>query len=318
MDEQWGDLDSDLRVAYLRKTAQGLANQGWKDSFDAITHVDGSLARPPIALCEVQAYVYAADGLIAEIARRLGRNALAERLVERAAALKRRFIRDFWLEREGTIALALDANKQPCCVLASNAGHCLAAGLLDQEHGGEVAARMTSEEMFTGWGVRTLGSGERRYNPMSYHNGSVWPHDNAIVAAGLSRIKGHRGAIQILEGLLEASVELKTDSLPELFCGFSRDERLGPVPYPVACHPQAWSAASVFMILQAMLGIEVHGCDRKLVIDSPIMPEWLNWLRIENLKVGDGAVSLLISRVPEGAAIGIIERRGNVTVEVLK
>jgi len=314
--ERWGDRDGDMYVEYLRESPKGLANQGWKDSFDAISHADGTLARPPIALCEVQGYVYAAYTLIADTARRLGSRDLADNLEERAAALKSAFLRDFWLERERTVALALDAHKRPCRVAASNAAHCLATGLLDGDRGQTLAARLMSEEMFTGWGVRTLSSRERRYNPMSYHNGSVWPHDNAIVAAGLSRVKDRRGVIRILEGLLQAAVHLHTGSLPELFCGFPREERMGPVPYPVACHPQAWSAASVFTIVQAMLGIEVRGFERKLTIDSPAMPDWLDWIRIDNLKIGDGAVSFLVRRTLEVPAVEILERRGSVTVEL--
>jgi glycogen debranching enzyme len=316
--EQWGDRDGDMYVEYLRKTPRGLANQGWKDSFDAISHADGTFARPPIALCEVQGYVYAAYTSIADVAMRLGRGDLASRLNERAGALRSRFARDFWLEHERTVALALDADKQPCRVMSSNAGHCLATGVLERDQAAAVAERMMRDDMFTGWGVRTLGSSERLYNPMSYHNGSVWPHDNALVAAGLARMKKHQDVIRILDGLLQAAGYFKTGSLPELFCGFPRDERLGPVPYPVACHPQAWSAASIFMIVQMMLGIEVRGFERKLVIDSPAMPDWLDWLKIENLKVGDGEVSLMMRRTPEGPSLSIIERRGNVSIEMIK
>ena len=163
--------------------------------------------------------------------------------------------------------------------MASNAAHCLAAGLLDQQQGEALEERLLSDEMFSGWGIRTLGANEKRYNPMSYHNGSVWPHDNAIAAMGLGLIKGRRGVVRILEGLLQAATHLGTGSLPELFCGFSRDQRLGPVPYPIACHPQAWSAASIFPIVQAMLGIQIRGFDRKIVLDAPVMPEWLDWLK---------------------------------------
>src|SRR5262249_8172961 len=232
---------------------------GWKDSFDAISHADGTLAQPPIALCEVQGYVYAAYGAIADVARKLGREQLAAALSQRAAILRARFSRDFWLEHERTVAIALDGDKRPCRVMSSNAAHCLATGLLNREQAEALAQRLMSEQMFSGWGVRTLASGERRYNPMSYHNGSVWPHDNALVAAGLARFKKSQDAIRILDGLLQTAGHFKTGSLPELFCGFPRDERLGPVPYPVACHPQAWSAAAIFMIVQVMLGIEVMG-----------------------------------------------------------
>lgn len=316
--ERWGDRDGDMYVEYFRETPAGLANQGWKDSFDAISHADGTLARAPIALCEVQGYVYAAYTSIADVAERLGRGDLAARLGERAATLRTRFTRDFWLEDERTVALALDADKKPCCVMTSNAGQCLASGLLGPEHAQALAERLMSDNMFTGWGVRTLGLGERRYNPMSYHNGSVWPHDNALIAAGLARFRRSSETTRILEGLLQTARNFKSGSLPELFCGFPRGERLGPVPYPVACHPQAWSAAGIFIILQAVLGMEVRGFDRKLVVDCPTMPDWLDWVKIENLRVGDGTVSLMVRRTKEGTSVGIIEQHGNVGVEVLK
>jgi glycogen debranching enzyme len=314
--QRWGDRDGDGYVEYLRETPKGLANQGWKDSFDSISHADGTLARPPIALCEVQAYVYLAYRLTAAVARRLGRVELAADLIARAASLKERFARDFWLEDERTVALALDRDKQPCRVMASNAAHCLAAGLLSHEQADALASRLLGPEMFSGWGMRTLACNERRYNPMSYHNGSVWPHDNAIAAAGLRRISHHRGILRILEGLTQAAAHLKTGSLPELFCGFPRDQRSGPIPYPVACHPQAWSAASIFMTVQAMLGISVRGFDHRLVIDSPVMPEWLDWLKIENLRVGEGAVSLLLRRSAQAPKVEILETRGPVAVEI--
>ena len=263
----------------------------------------------------MQGYVYAVYTSIADIAKRLGRGEVAARLAQHAATLRARFSRDFWLERERTVALALNADKRPCRVMASNAAHCLATGLLNREQAEALAQRLMSEDMFIGWGVRTLSSSEQRYNPMSYHNGSVWPHDNALVAARLARFKRPQGAIRILDGLLQTAGHFKTGSLPELFCGFPRDERLGPVPYPVACHTQAWSAAAISMIVQVILGIEVIDFERKLVIDSPAMPDWLDWLKIEKLKVGDGEVSLMVRRTSEGTSIGIIERRGNVTVE---
>jgi glycogen debranching enzyme len=316
--ERWGDRDGDLFVEYFRTTPRGLANQGWKDSFDAISHADGTLARGPIALCEVQGYVYAAYVSVADVARRLGREDLAVALSQRAARLRDHFSRQFWLDSERTVALALDADKNRCRVMASNAGHCLATGLLNHEQADLLTQRLMADDMFTGWGIRTLSSGERRYNPMSYHNGSVWPHDNALIAAGLSRARKHQGVLQILDGLLQAAGELKTGTLPELFCGFPRDERLGPVPYPVACHPQAWSAASIFLILQAMLGLQVMGFDRKLVIDSPTMPEWLDWIKIERLKIGDNDLSFIVRRTPEGPSICVTERRGNVSLEILK
>ena len=314
--ERWGDRDGDLYIEYMRETPKGLANQGWKDSFDGISHADGILAQPPIALCEVQAYAYAAYLSISDVARRLGHGGLADRLSARAAELKRRFLRDFWLDDEGIVALALDADKKPCRVMSSNGAHCLAAGLLEPSQAQLLTTRLLDDEMFSGWGIRTLASSERRYNPMSYHNGSIWPHDNAIAAAGFRRVGERRGILKVLEGLVQAAAQLKTGSLPELFCGFARDDRLGPVPYPVACHPQAWSAASIFTIVRAMLGIEVRGFEQKLVIDSPMMPEWLDWLKIENLRVAGGSVSFLARRARDVATIEILEKRGPVTIEI--
>jgi glycogen debranching enzyme len=222
------------------------------------------------------------------------------------------------MEDQRTVALALDGDGRPCRVVSSNAAHCLAAGMLDETQANALARKLMAEDMFSGWGIRTLSAAERRYNPMSYHNGSVWPHDNAIAALGMGRIQGREGVIKILEGLLDAAVHLHSNSLPELFCGFHREPRLGPVPYPVACHPQAWAAGSVFLILQSMLGMRVMGFDRRLVIDSPVLPDWLQWLRIDELNVGDCRVSLMVRRTPSGAAIEVLEKRGPVVVEVLK
>ena len=315
--ERWGDRDGDGYVEYFGETPHGLANQGWKDSWDAISHSDGTLAAPPIALCEVQSYVYAAQVAIADVATRLDRGDVAAGLRERADKLKAAFARDFWLEKEQTVALALDADKRPCRVMSSNAAHCLATGLLDGDRAAALSARLLADDIFSGWGLRTLGSGERRYNPMSYHNGSVWPHDNGVGAMGLARAGNSAGVLKILDGLFDAAVQLRTGSLPELFCGFKRESNLAPVPYPVACHPQAWSAASVFMVLQGLLGIEVRGFERQLVIDKPMLPLWLEWLRVEDLQVGEGSsVSFLARRAPYTATVEILNRRGPVSVEV--
>jgi len=314
--DQYGDPDGDGYVEYLRETPQGLANQGWKDSFDSISHADGSLARPPIALCEVQGYVYAAYTTIAEVAARMNRNAVASRLVERARALKAAFTRDFWLDDEGMVALALDGDKKPCRVMASNAAHCLATGLLDADHSKALATRLMADDMFSGWGVRTLSTAERRYNPMSYHNGSVWPHDNAIAALGLARIPGREGALRIMRGMFDSAIELRAGSLPELFCGFAREPSLGPVPYPVACHPQAWAAASVMMMLQAILGLHVDGFHRRLVIESPVLPDGMGTLSIEGMQVGSGSASFIVRGSSKGATVEITNKRGPVSVEV--
>jgi glycogen debranching enzyme len=266
----------------------------------------------------VQAYCYAAYRARAQLARHSGDDRAASLWRKKAKQLKRDFNDRFWLPDKGWYAVGLDADKRPIDALASNMGHCLWTGIADKDKAAVVARLLMSPEMFSGWGIRTLASSMAAYNPMSYHNGSVWPHDNALVAAGLARYKKRQDAVRILEGLLQAAGHLKADSLPELFCGIPREERLGPVPYPVACQPQAWSAASIFMIVQAMLGMEVMGFGRKLLIDSAEIPKWLDWLKIEHLKVGDGEVSFIVRRIPEGASVGIIERRGNVAVEILK
>jgi glycogen debranching enzyme len=314
--ERYGDLDGDGYIEYLRESPRGLVNQGWKDSYDAISHRDGQLARPPIALAEVQGYVYAACTSVAAVAARLGHSEVAARLAARATALKRSFERDFWLDEEGMVALALDVDKRPCRVMSSNGAHCLATGLIDGDRAAAMCRRLLDDDMFTGWGIRTLSRHERRYNPMSYHNGSVWPHDTAIAALGLARGGDHSGVITVLEGLVDASAQLQCTSLPELFCGFRREPSLGPVPYPVACHPQAWSAASVFLILQAMLGMRVLGFERRVVFESHLIPSWLDWLRIDGLRVGQGSVSFVLARSLSGSAVEVKQRSGGVRVEV--
>ena len=311
-----GDIDGDGFVKYSRKTPRGLSNQGWKDSFDSISHADGSLATAPIALAEVQGYVYAAYTRISEVAVRLGRIDVSAKLTARAAALKAAFLPAFWVESREMIALALDGDSRPCEVMASNGAHCLATGLVDGEHATAMCTRLLAPDMFSGWGVRTLSSKERRYNPMSYHNGSIWPHDNALAAIGLGRAGDRQGILRILEGLFNAGVRLQIGSLPELMCGFERVAELGPVPYPTACHPQAWSAASVYAIVQAMLGLSVSGADKRVTIESPAMPPWLQWLKLEDLRVGTESVSLLFRRTATAVAVEVLKKPSSVTVEV--
>lgn len=315
---RFGDSDGDGYVEYRPETPRGLINQGWKDSPDSISHADGNLAKPPIALCEVQAYVYGAYVSIADIAARLHRSALSAELGERAAALRAAFQRDFWLEKEKTVALALDGNKQPCRVMSSNAAHCLALGLLDADQAEALGERLMAEEMFSGWGIRTLAAGERRYDPTSYHNGSVWPHDNAIALLGLKRSGQHRRALALAQGLLEAS-ECLSGSLPELFCGFPREANMGPIPYPVACHPQAWSAASVYLVITAMLGLELDARGERLMLASPLMPPWLDWLRIDRMAAGKAATVSFVARrlaCGERAQIEVVDKPPRLAIEI--
>lgn len=316
--DQHGDLDSDGFVEYARRSSEGLTNHGWKDSMDSVFHRDGTLAEGPIALCEVQGYVYAARREAANLARQLGREAQAERLERQAAELQEKFERAFWSEELSTYCLALDGAKQPCQVRTSNAGHCLFAGIASPTRGWRVAHTLLSESSFSGWGVRTLDSGEVRYNPMSYHNGSVWPHDNALVALGMSRYGRKDGAVKILSGLFGASTWLDLHRMPELFCGFHRRSHEGPVLYPVACAPQAWAAGSVFLILQACLGLEIDAACRRLCLDRPELPEDLDRIAIRNLQVGDASVDLVLERHDRDVALRIERREGEVEVVVVK
>src|SRR3712207_6128009 len=239
--DEYGDGDGDGFVEYYRETESGLANQGWKDSHDAIFHADGLGAKGPIALCEVQGYVYAAKHLISRIAAELGSGNLALKLSEEAERLRLQFEQAFWCEDVGTYALALDGEKRPCRVRTSNAGHALFTGIAAPERAQRVAATLMTPEGFSGWGIRTVARGEARFNPMSYHNGSVWPHDNALIASGFARYGLKAEAARVFAGLFDAATHHELRRLPELFCGFSRRPHRGPTPYPVACSPQAWA-----------------------------------------------------------------------------
>jgi glycogen debranching enzyme len=316
--EVYGDRDHDGFVEYFRRSPQGLVNQGWKDSGDSVFHADGSLARGPIALCEVQGYVYAARHEAAALASALGHGAVAERLRREAQILRERFEEAFWCEEIGCYALALDGEKRPCQVLASNAGHCLWTGIADPERAGRIATRFEREDMSSGWGIRTLGAGQSRYNPMSYHNGSVWPHDNAIVAAGLARYGFKEQAARILSGLFDASLFLDLSRLPELFCGFPRGAGAGPTPYPVACSPQSWASGAVFMLVQACLGMEVDGMRSRVTFDYPALPPSLEEVTIRKLGVGRGSVDLIIRRYERDVGVDVLDRHGTVQVEVRK
>jgi glycogen debranching enzyme len=251
----YGDRDGDGYIEYVTSSDRGLVNQGWKDSVDGIRYRDGRVAVPPIALCEVQAYAYAAHRARAAIAERLGDHDTAERCNATAADLKQRFNRDFWLDQHGWFAVGLDADKQPIDSLTSNIGHCLWAGIVDDDHAKVVAARLMSPQMWNGWGIRTLAADEHAYDPMSYHCGTVWPHDGALCAAGLHAYGFSSEALTLANGLLDAA-EAWNGRLPELFCGLDRSDVETPVPFPTSCSPQAWAAATPFLLLRVMLGLE--------------------------------------------------------------
>lgn len=314
--DAYGDLDGDGFVEYARHRPDGLVNQGWKDSEDSISHSDGRLADGPIGLCEVQSYVFAAKLRSAELARYLGKSSLAQDLARQADEIRRRFEEAFWLEDMGTYALALDGNKRPCEVYASNVGHLLYCGICRPDRARRLADLLLSPAMFSGWGVRTLAATEHRYNPMSYHNGSVWPHDNAIIAAGLSRYGFTRHAEQVLTGLFDAALFVDLNRLPELFCGFPRQHGQGPTLYPVACTPQAWASGSVFMMLQACLGLDIDSEPARITFNRPSLPPFLPTVELRNLQVGKASVDLLLVRNPQSVGVNVLRRRGDVEIRV--
>jgi glycogen debranching enzyme len=317
--DHYGDVDGDGFVEYTRRSKLGLIHQGWKDSHDAIFHADGTPAEGPIALCEVQGYIYAAKLAAAELADLFGDDARARDLSKQAKALRRRFEESFWCDELSTYALALDGRKQPCCVRTSNAGHCLFAGIASAEHASRVAATLTDETSFSGWGIRTVATSEARYNPMSYHNGSVWPHDNSLIAAGFARYDLKESAATVLAGLLDASLFFDLHRLPELFCGFPRRPGEAPTLYPVACAPQSWASAAVFLLLEACLGLSVSASERKLTFSKPILPRFLQQVTIRGLKVADGRADLLLTRHNEGdVGVNVLRREGTLDVAVLK
>jgi glycogen debranching enzyme len=316
--DRFGDSDGDGFIEYARQCPRGLSVQGWKDSWDSVFHADGSLAEGPVALCEVQGYVYAARLAAARMARLLGEADHADRLLEQAEKLRQRFEEAFWCEELSTYALALDGRKRPCRVKTSNPGHCLFTGIVSPERAALVADTLLSDEMFSGWGVRTVAETAPRYNPMSYHNGSIWPHDNAIIAAGLARYRLMRHVERIFTGLFDASLFVDLHRMPELFCGFVRRPGEGPTLYPVACAPQSWAGAAVFLLLQSLLGLELDAEERQIRFVRSLLPPSLQRLWLRNLRLGDATVDLAIERFPINVGIELLDRRGDVEIVVVK
>jgi glycogen debranching enzyme len=306
--DEYGDLDGDGFVEYKHKAENGLTNQGWKDSHDSIMYESGALCEPPIALCEVQGYVYAAKHYGSLIASHLQEKEYAERLTREAEELKKKFNEVFWNDATGYFALALDGNKKRCDVISSNPGHCLFTGIVNNELARPVAEQLVARNMFTGWGIRTLGAAERRYNPMSYHNGSVWPHDNALIAAGLSRYGFQKEAMKVMSSLFDASLFIDMQRLPELYCGFERRVGEAPTAYPVACSPQAWSVAAVFMLIQACLRLEINALEKKIVFDKPELPGYLATLTVSRLKAGDGYCDFEVRKHREDVGFNVITK----------
>jgi glycogen debranching enzyme len=313
--DRYGDRDGDGFIEYQR-AGEGLVNQGWKDSHDSIFHADGRLARPPITLCEVQGYAYAARLRAATLARALGEPMRAATLLGEAVLLREHFDKAFWCEEIGTYAIALDGAKERCRVRSSNAGHALFCGIASEEHARRVAETLMSPSSFSGWGVRTIAASEARYNPISYHDGSIWPHDNSLIGIGLGRY-GHKDALhRILNGLFDAATVMDQYRLPELFCGFVRRQGMGPTLYPVACIPQAWSSATVLGLIGACLGISFDATARQIRFQHPTLPDSIDTLHLRGLRLGDASIDLQFRRHISEVAMNVVRRNGDVEVIV--
>lgn len=314
--DRYGDRDGDGFVEYEVRSSGGLRNQGWKDSGDSVMHADGTLAEGPIALVEVQGYVYLAKQRIAEVYEALGAPDVAAALRDQADELRSAFNEAFWDAEEGTFVLALDGRKRQVRSVTSNPGHCLYCGIVGPERAAVLAERLMAPDMFSGWGIRTLSSQSPAYNPMSYHNGSVWPHDNAVIAAGLKRYGFHDATERIASALFDVAAGARDFRLPELYCGFDRLEAGAPVAYPVACIPQAWAAATPFMLLQAVLGISARSGEEALAVNKPMLPAWLKRSEIRDLRVADSQVSLAFERDGKVTGFSLLEQSGPVRVNM--
>lgn len=314
----YGDLDQDGFVEYAQQRGPGLINQGWKDSHDSIFHADGTTAEGPIALCEVQAYVFSARKHAAKIARRMGEYALEAELRRKADLLREKFESAFWCEEIGTFALALDGQKNPCRVRTSNAAHALFAGIASPGRAARVSETLLSPDSFSGWGIRTVASGEARFNPMSYHNGSVWLHDNAIAALGLARYGFPGHACKVFSAMFEAAAYQELRRLPELFCGFVRKPHRGPTGYPVACAPQAWASAASFAFLGACLGIDLSFESNSVVFRDPLLPAFLDYVDLKQLSLGNSRLDLRLQRYGADVTVNVLQRQGSAKVMLMK
>lgn len=296
--DQYGDRDGDLFVEYHQEASKGIANQGWKDSGDSIVHRNGDYATTPIALSEVQGYVFQAKMGLAAIYDKLGKTDKAEALKVQSQKLKFKFDEEFWMEDVNYYAIALDRDKQQVGTITSNPGHVLFSEMLDEEKAKAVIETIISPKMFSGFGIRTMGTGEAGYNPMSYHDGSIWPHDNSMVLLGMSKIKEQESANVVIEGLIEAAAHFEYDRLPELFCGYDRSVGKA-VKYPVACSPQAWAAGTPLVIVQTILGLFPDALEEKIVL-SPVFPNGMDLLEVEKVKIGKGHLSVTAVRNSNG------------------
>jgi glycogen debranching enzyme len=314
--DKYGDRDGDGFYEYNRQSETGLVQQGWKDSYDSIFHRDGRLAEPPIALSEMQGYVFAAKRSAAELCERLGHSVLATQFATEASDLQLRFDNSFWNDELRTYVIALDGHKKQCEVRTSNAGHALFTRIAVPSRARILSDTLLDGASYSGWGIRTVAAREARYNPMSYHNGSVWPHDNSLIGAGFAYYGQQHLAARLLTGMFDAARHVDLNRLPELFCGFHRrPDGTGPTLYPVACAPQAWASGAPYLLLCASLGFEVRAEEGLVILDNPQLPSFLNELRLESLFVGDARVDLLITRRDRGFAVDVLRKEGQVEIQ---
>ena len=315
--QTYGDTDGDSFIEYARHNDTGLIQQGWKDSHDSVFHADGTLAEAPISVCEIQGYAFAAWVAASELASATDDGRAAEWRA-RAERLRARFEDTFWCESRDTYALALDKYKRPCQVRTSNPGHCLFAGIASQARADRVCRTLMSDASFAGWGIRTVAAGEARYNPMSYHNGSIWPHDNALIAAGLARYGFTEAAARILNAMFDLSEAVDLHRLPELICGFERRGDEHPTLYPVACAPQAWAAGAVHLLLAASLGLRIDARSRRISFTRAQLPRTVEWIQFSHLAVGDARVDLRLERHPHDVGVTVLRREGQVEIVTIK
>lgn len=316
--DRYGDVDRDGFVEYI-PDENGLMNQGWRDSWDAVFHKDGILAKGNIALCEVQGYVYGAKKGIAELAQAIERPDIAEKLFKESKALRERFDEYFWDEDIGSYILALDGEKRPCRVVCSTAGHTLFTGIAKRKRVKRLVQTLLSDALFSGWGIRTVSANESRYNPMSYHNGSIWPHDNAIIAYGLASYGFAKEMIKVFSAIFDASLFMEFQRLPELFCGFHRRKGVPPTLYPTACSPQTWASGSLIFMLQASLGMRFEADRNRVIFKQPMLPEFLNHIHLRHLRVARGkGVDLLLRRYGDDVTVEVLKKSDDISVVIEK
>jgi len=312
--DEYGDFDGDGYVEYRKKSDLGLDNQGWKDSRDGIVHADGTIPQSPIALVEVQGYVYDAWTQVARVARALGHRDVAEELLRKAEKLKQRFNEDFWMPEAGYYAVALDGNKERVGSITSNPGHCLWSRIIDPARAGRVVRRLLAPDMSSGWGIRTLSEKNPAYDPIGYHTGTVWPHDNSLIAHGMKLMGFDDAANKVIDQLAMCGAYFPAGRFPELFCGFPREEVPVPVEYPVACRPQAWATGATLLMVRSYGGISADAPEGTLFIVRPTLPFWLGGQDLIGLRVGNARVDLAFHSHEGATGCQVMRKDGDLEV----